>query len=545
MTRLRHVLRSGVFYFFLAIVLFTGLASAAPYAAMVIDARSGEVLHSRNADTRLHPASLTKMMTLYIAFEAIKNGEISLDTQVRISRNAAAEPCSCLGLRAGQRIRLRYLIRAAAIKSGNDAATAIGEAIEGSEAAFARRMNRTAAALGMNRTTFRNANGLTEAGHLSTARDMTTLGRHLFYDYPDYYNLFSRISTDAGVRQVSNTNRRLLSSYRGADGIKTGYTRAAGSNLVASAERGNERIIATMFGGTSSAARNARVAELLDMGFSRAPTRVAVRRPALPRYANAPAPAAASRNQVTAVSRSLIPVLRPVRAPVVAEAPVAPPAPDEDLLQALEAEIANAVQEVQAADVAQEVTEAMQETPEVVAEASVTEEPVAEETTVAAVEVEVETDTTSEIVAAVAEATGETQIEDPQVDVVAAVDVTPENVIPARFIPDENTPRPVINTIVPEARPQPQEPVIVTRLTRSGGRDWGVSLGKYGSQFEAERVLLRTALAETSALDGTLRRVSRGGGGFEAKFTGLSQDRAQLACRRLQARAQNCEVVRP
>ena len=129
--------------------------AAAPYAAMVLDARTGEVLHSRNADTRLHPASLTKMMTLYIAFEAVRNGEITLDTKVRISKHAASEPPSKLGLTAGQRIAFRYLIRAAAVKSANDAATAIGEAIEGSEAAFARRMTRTAKAMGMSRTTFK------------------------------------------------------------------------------------------------------------------------------------------------------------------------------------------------------------------------------------------------------------------------------------------------------------------------------------------------------------------------------------------------------
>ncbi len=230
---------------------------AAPYAAMVIDARTGEVLHSRNADTRLHPASLTKMMTLYIAFEAVRNGEITLDTPVRITKAAAAEPPSKLGLRAGQTIAFRYLIRAAAVKSANDAATAIGITLSGSEAAFARRMTRTAKAMGMSRTTFKNAHGLTESGHLSTARDMTTLGRHLLYDYPQYYNLFSRQSTHAGIKTVPNTNRRLLAAYKGADGIKTGYTRAAGFNLVASAKRKDERIIATVFGGKSGASRNA------------------------------------------------------------------------------------------------------------------------------------------------------------------------------------------------------------------------------------------------------------------------------------------------
>jgi D-alanyl-D-alanine carboxypeptidase len=286
------------------------MSLAAPYAAMVMDARTGEVLHSRNADTRLHPASLTKMMTLYIAFEAVRLGEISLDTDVRISRFAAAEPPSKLGLRPGQKIKLRYLIRAAAVKSANDAATAIGEAISGSEAAFSQRMNRTAKALGMNDTTFKNAHGLTEAGHLSTARDMTTMGRRLFHDYPEYYNIFSRQATETGMGTVRNTNRRLLSAYRGADGIKTGYTRAAGFNLVASAERGEERIIATVFGGRSSATRNAHVAELLDLGFSRAPSRVAVRKPQLPQYGNVGGSYAPGQ---TAVATSVRPVQRPDR----------------------------------------------------------------------------------------------------------------------------------------------------------------------------------------------------------------------------------------
>ncbi|KAG1649661.1 D-alanyl-D-alanine carboxypeptidase DacF [Nymphon striatum] len=131
-----------------------------PTQAMVLDARTGEVLHSRNADTRLHPASLTKMMTLYVVFDAIRRGEITLETKVKISRKAAAEQPSKLGLKSGQRIALRYLIRGASVKSANDAATALGEAISGSEAAFARRMNAMAKALGMTNTTFKNAHGL-------------------------------------------------------------------------------------------------------------------------------------------------------------------------------------------------------------------------------------------------------------------------------------------------------------------------------------------------------------------------------------------------
>ncbi len=309
-------------------------AMSAPYAAMVMDARNGEVLHSRNADSRLHPASLTKMMTLYIAFEAVQNGELSMDTVVTISRHAASEPPSALGLRPGQKIKLRYLVRAAAVKSANDAATAIGEAISGSEAAFARRMNRTAAALGMTRTTFKNAHGLTQEGHLSTARDMTILGRHVFYDYPMYYNLFARQSTDAGIKTVRHTNRRFLQDYRGADGIKTGYTRAAGFNLTASAQRGNERIIATVFGGNSTASRNAKMAELLDLGFSRAPSQVALRRPGKPPYLGEQGksvvvqganPGTATRGKSVRVARAAVTrSLRPIARPGSLTGPTAP-----------------------------------------------------------------------------------------------------------------------------------------------------------------------------------------------------------------------------
>ena len=257
-----------------------GPAQAAPFAAVIMDARTGEVLWEQNADARLHPASLTKMMTLYIAFQEIEAGRLSLDTMVTVSKHAAAQPPSRLGLKPGQRIAMRHLIRAAAIKSANDAATAIGEHIAGgSEARFAQRMTKTARALGMRNTTFRNANGLTAEGHLSSARDMNLLGRHLFYDFPQYYNIFSRRSADAGVAQVVNTNSRFLNGYEGADGIKTGYTVAAGFNLTASAKRGDKRIIATVFGGTSTAQRNAKMTELMNRGFGLAKDRVRERRP--------------------------------------------------------------------------------------------------------------------------------------------------------------------------------------------------------------------------------------------------------------------------
>jgi D-alanyl-D-alanine carboxypeptidase len=463
-------------------------AVAAPYAAFVIDARTGEVLHARNADTRLHPASLTKMMTLYIAFEAIRNGEISLDTKVRISRNAANEPPSKLGLKSGQRIALRYLIRAAAVKSANDAATAIGEAISGSEAAFVRRMNRTAKAMGMTRTTFKNANGLTQAGHLSTARDMTNLGRRLLYDYPQYYNLFSRRSTDTSLRTVRNTNRKFLDAYRGADGIKTGYTSAAGFNLVASAKRGNERIIATMFGGKSTAARNAKVAELLDLGFRRAPSQAPLRKPAAPRYAgNGGAAAPSAAPQGGAPVASLRPRLRPSggqSATVLAVAAEA--ARNQEAMQAaLQARI-NAV---------------------------------VAETTVSA-----ETETSS---------------------IGLRPEARPQTVALTETLPPQDTARDVVLPLNAAAVLQPAEQEVVTRLSTSGGQLWGINVGRFNTRYKAERVLLRTALAEMATLDGSLRKVVQTTRGFDANFLGLTRERADLACRRLQSRNVTCFMVGP
>ena len=280
--RLWHFAQVFVYVAMLAIAIAPDVSRAAPFAAFVMDARTGEVLYENNADTRLHPASLTKMLTLYITFDAIERGEISLDTMVKVSKHAASEPPSKLGLKPGQKIQLRYLIRAAAVKSANDAATAICEAVGGSQESFAKRMNRTAKAIGMKNSTFKNCNGLTAPGHLSTARDMTILGRRLFYDFPQYYNIFSRRSTDAGMATVNNTNRRFLDSYKGADGIKTGYTNPAGFNLTASAERGGKRLIATVLGGKSTAHRNAKMAELLDLGFKEAPANATVSKPEAP-----------------------------------------------------------------------------------------------------------------------------------------------------------------------------------------------------------------------------------------------------------------------
>ena len=493
--RRRRTGHYGLFVFtaFWFLVVLPLSVMAAPYAGMVMDARTGKVYYSENADTRLHPASLTKMMTLYIAFEAVENGELSMDTLVTISRKAASEPPSKLGLRAGQKIKLRYLVRAAAVKSANDAATAIGEAISGSEAAFARRMNRTAKEMGMTRTTFKNAHGLTESGHLSTARDMSILGRHVLYDYPEYYNLFGRKTADAGVRTVSHTNRRLLDSYKGADGIKTGYTRAAGFNLVASAERGSERIIATVFGGKSTATRNAQVEKLLDLGFRKAPSRIALHRPGKPRYygnagtgggtqiASASQTDSGARGKTIRVVTPLVKTsLRPQMRPV----------PDAPLLVAeVKDDINSLLQEAQKV----EVTEIQQ-----VAAASIP-------------------------ATATAPAASVKPVSRPKNVVLAAATTKP-------------TPKPKVAQ---------QDAEVVSRISTSGGRHWGINVGRFTTKYAAEKMLLKTALAEMATLDGTLRKVVSRTQGHDANFMGMTREQADLACRRLQARQVTCFMIGP
>lgn len=440
--------------FILCMALGGSMAQAAPYAAVVVDARTGKVLHARNADARLHPASLTKMMTLYVVFDAIERGEISLNKKIKISRFAASEPPSKLGLKPGQRIALRYLIRAAAVKSANDAATALGEAISGSEKEFAKRMTRTARALGMKNTTFKNAHGLTQSGHLSTARDMTVLGRRLFYDFPDYYNLFSRKSTYAGVRDVANTNRRLLSNYKGADGIKTGFTNAAGFNLVASAERGPKRVIATVFGGKTSAWRNARVAELLDMGFKRSETRVAVRKPA-------PVNLGSSGRKIIRVATTSTGAVTKSPRPKVRESGTL---------------------------VAQNQLKAIQEA----------------------------------VLAANREATANGVVKVANGQVLSIAEVAAQEEQPLR---------------------------VVTRVSTAGNRYWGVQVGAFSNRHQAEKALLQTALKELQSLEGSERRIDyatvNGYKKYRARFVGLNQADANMACARLRARNQTCFPVGP
>ena len=249
-----------------SIVLYT-TAFAAPYAAIVIDTQTGEVLLEENADMRLHPAGLTKLITLYVAFDAIETGLINIDDKVRISQKAQHEPPAKLGLRSGQRIKLRYLIRAAGVRGANDASTAIAEAIDGSEEAFARRLNGISNELGLTRSSWKNAHGLTEKGHLSTARDIAKLFAAHRRDFPDYFNLFSRTRTHAGLREVSNSGRRMLREIKGIRGAKYGLTRAAGFNGAVYVKRRDKTVVAVIFGARSTASLVKRLGEIVDQSL--------------------------------------------------------------------------------------------------------------------------------------------------------------------------------------------------------------------------------------------------------------------------------------
>ena len=257
----------------LAIFILGSELSARPFAYVVADARDGKIINSHNSRQIVHPASLTKMMTLYLAFDAIRYGRLKLDQKVIISKNAASEPPSKFWYKPGQRVSIRYLIRASAIRSANDAATALGEAISGSEKIFISDMNIAAKKMGMNSTKFLNAHGLTEVGHYSTAKDLLILARRLMLDYPEYFNIFSRLETYASGKSIKNTNYKFLKQYNGASGIKTGYTNAAGHNLAASAKRGQKQLIGIIIGTSSSSERAKKMIGLFDDAFKVIPKR--------------------------------------------------------------------------------------------------------------------------------------------------------------------------------------------------------------------------------------------------------------------------------
>ncbi|CAN5259958.1 hypothetical protein BH09PSE1_BH09PSE1_25830 [soil metagenome] len=238
----------------------------ARYAAIVVDAITGEVLFARRADSPRYPASVTKMMTLYLTFEALEAGRVKLDDIVTVSPLAASQPPSKLGLAAGQTIRFDDAMRATTVRSCNDMAMLLAEHVGGSQARFAAMATLKAQALGMTQTRYVNPNGLPDSRQITSARDLAILARAIMRDYPQYYSYFGLHDWNYQGREYRNTNGLLLGG-NGYDGIKTGFTNASGYNLAASAVRDGRRIITIVMGGRSAPSRNAHVAELMNTGF--------------------------------------------------------------------------------------------------------------------------------------------------------------------------------------------------------------------------------------------------------------------------------------
>lgn len=264
--------KSIFFLIFSAFCLCAGVpknllaASNKKYAALVIDARDGAVLHSEYATEKRYPASLTKMMTLYLLFEDLEAKKVKLGTRLKISKKASRQQPTKLGLRAGKKITVKDALLGLMIKSANDAAVVIAEHLEGNEDAFAKRMTLKARALGMDKTVFRNCHGLPNKGQYTTAEDMATLGRALLQRFPKYYKYVSLQSFWYQGKKYRNHNR-LLGKVKGVDGIKTGFINASGFNLVTSACREGIRLIAVVMGGRSSKTRDRRMAQLLEVTF--------------------------------------------------------------------------------------------------------------------------------------------------------------------------------------------------------------------------------------------------------------------------------------
>ncbi|MDR3517956.1 MAG: D-alanyl-D-alanine carboxypeptidase [Azospirillaceae bacterium] len=247
-------------------------AAALRYGAIVIDAASGAMLHAEDPDARIYPASLTKLMTLFLTFDALSKGRLRMNQPLTVSEHAAAQSPSKLGLRPGQTILVEQAILGIVTRSANDAAVVLGEHLGGNEANFATMMTARAHAMGMGRTVFRNASGLPNNEQVTTPRDIATLARALIFDHPSYYHYFSRRSFVFNGQLIS-THNHLMSRYAGMDGLKTGFINAAGFNLAASAVRNGRRLICVVLGGQNRIWRDNRVAALLDAGFSQQPAR--------------------------------------------------------------------------------------------------------------------------------------------------------------------------------------------------------------------------------------------------------------------------------
>jgi D-alanyl-D-alanine carboxypeptidase len=478
-------------------VLASPALAAPPQAFIVLDHDTGAVLDARNADQPAFPASLTKMMTLYLTFRALEAGDLKLGSRLRVSKRAAAMPPTKLGLKAGRSIEVEDAILGLVTRSANDAAAVLAENLGGSESRFALLMTKTARRLGMTRTVFRNASGLPDGGQKSSARDLARLATHLITDYPQYYRYFSRKSFTYAGRTYGNHNR-LLSSYRGMDGLKTGYTRASGFNLAASAVRNGRRLVAVVIGGNSAHARDVRMAGLLDDGFVKL-EREQRNRPALVAKAEPSPP----KPQLLASANGIDVAIEP-----------SPPKPDL-VVPALASADAPAEQQ---ADV---VTDLSPPKPELVV-----------------------------ALAQVAEAGGAAAL---------AVEPVTASLAPAVERPQVKAPVPARKSLTKAAakkstraakatKSSKKSAKVVASAGRRGSMPYGVQVGAFSRPTKARAAAQQAIRRAPDLLRGTFLSIGthivRKQTLFRATLVGLAKDDADQVCRRLKKLGQGCLVVR-
>jgi D-alanyl-D-alanine carboxypeptidase len=517
-TGAHHGLRWCAFGFVVAALAVSSQSTqAAPYADIVVDANAGTILHATNPDARRHPASLTKIMTLYLLFERLEAGKLKLDSPLTVSQEAAAQAPTKLGLRPGTTIQVEDAIKGMVTRSANDAAVVVAEAIAGDEDEFAKLMTRKARVLGMTRTVYKNASGLPDDDQETTARDQATLGRAIQERFPRYYKYFSVRSFTFRGQSISNHNH-LLGRVEGVDGIKTGYIGASGFNLVTSVHRGSRYIVAVVMGGSSAGSRDARMRELISEKLSAASTKRTA--PMIAEAAEAPS-AKSEPNVAAKIESKPIPKPQPKPEPNAAKpepqfavasangVPTAAPAQPR-----VNPGSTDPIRPVLVKTVAVKAgTHAPSLAPLQVASLAASEPPAAQ------------------AAPAVLEAAS-----------VAAANPEPSPPPAASARPDAANTRPPRAGTVP---PSPAPALFAKPHPRSG---WMIQVGAYPAEQAAKQRLSAVQSKASKILTGAdafTEPVAKGGTTYyRARFAGLDKDRAEAACKYLKRNDVECVTIK-
>jgi D-alanyl-D-alanine carboxypeptidase len=507
----------------LALLCVPGVALAAKYASIVIEADSGKVLQETSADARIYPASLTKMMTLYLLFERLDSGELTLKSKLRVSKRAAKQPATNLSLKAGANITVDLAIRALIVRSANDVATVVAEAIGGTESEFARLMTKKARKLGMKTTVFKNASGLPHGSQVSTARELAMLSLALVQHFPHYYHYFS-VGKFAYNGRTYYGHNRLMARYAGADGLKTGYIRASGYNLATSAVRDGRRLIGVVVGGKSAGSRDRQMAALLDRGFGIAPGKEA---PAIMVAEAKPASKTSGKKGSSAIALMLPPVKPPLSlsatqvATLVQSVPVPAKAPDKAVAKAAARTI------VLAMPILVKPSHGDAATATAVAEISPAAGAAAQPQPI-------------QVALAAEAAVAPAALSD------AATDIDPlAAVLEATIgIKSAAAAEPVVETAALEpATPAPAP------LGRSAPSAWTVQVGAFSRFAAANAAVTEASRAVPKLLGSAQYRIEEAAKGdqtiYRAQFVGLEEDAAKSACKNLKAQDLACIVLSP